>query len=401
MSSQPVALIVCPVVPYPPVSGARKRTLRILEGIARVGVTPHLLTSDPAAEQQRKPLEDRGWRLDFVHEPDPSRASRARQHLARRPSPYLDRLAGRLRELVVTERPAWVQLEHCWSAYYLPELSATRSVWSLHNLDSQMLRSSTLALPLGLRRARGSLRWRAARATEQWAAPRADLVVCVTEGERDVLDGLGSRTMLVPNGVDAALCELAETAAEGDDVLFFGQLLYEPNRRGITRFVREAWPLVAAAHPQARLRIVGEGADDQLRQLAALSPSVEVVGLVPEIDVELARAAVVVAPVWEGAGSRLKVLEAMAAARPVVGTPLGVSGIGFIDQLHGLVADSPAALAQATVAQLGAPHQRATAGQAARTLARSFIWERVMVPLEAQFESWSQTPASEPDLEIR
>ena len=387
MPEQPIAVVVCPVVPYPPHTGAQKRTLRLLEAIAAAGARPHILTADPRATvAQQAGIEARGWAIDVVDEPPPTRGARARQHVARLPSPYLQVLASRLRELL-HERPAFIQLEHGWSAYYLRELPGVRSLWSLHNLDSEMLRSSAAAAPARAR-ARAAVRWRAMRTTERWAATRASTVVCVTEQERSALAGLGARTMLVPNGVDADLFELPESLPPGEDVLFFGQLRYEPNRRGILRFLAEGWPAVVEARPGASLRIVGEGADDELRRIVNATPGAELVGLVPEIAPELARAAIVVVPVWEGAGTRLKALEAMAAARPVVGTSLGVSGVGFVDGRHGVIADDPGALARSTIGLLSAPEQRAGLGRGGRELATRFAWETVLSPLAELYRNW-------------
>jgi glycosyltransferase involved in cell wall biosynthesis len=394
MNGSAMAVVVCPVVPHPPQTGGQKRTLRLLEAISRAGATPHIVTADQGAEAQREALEARGWCLHATIERPPSLRSRARQHLARHPSPYWTGVSSRLRALT-EQRPAWVQLEHGNSARYIAQLAQVRTVLSLHNLDSQMIRSSARVTAPGIARAREELRWRAMRATERWAAPKPDLVLCVSEQERSALERLGAATMLVPNGVDAELLALPVGPPPGEEVLFFGQLRFEPNAHGIARFLAEGWPLVAAARPAARLRIVGEGADAQLRRIVAQMRRVELVGLVSDIAPELARAAVVVVPVWEGAGTRLKVIESLAAARPVVGTALGVGGIGFVDRRHGSVADEPADIARAVAELLGAPERRAAAGREGRTLAQRFEWTRVLAPLEELYRTWAGCGTSE------
>ena len=399
MAKARVAVVVCPVVPFPPQTGAQKRTLRLLEAIEAAGVTPHVLSADPlASPEQIAGIEQRGWPIDVVPERPPTRAARLRQHVARLPSPYLEMLATRLRELL-RERPAWVQLEHGWTSYYLRELIGVRSLWSLHNLDSRMIRTSAAAMPAGGARARTEVRWRAMQTTERWAAHRASLVLCVTENERSALEELGARTMLIPNGVDRELLDVPDSQPPGEEVLFFGQLRYEPNRRGLLRFLADGWPAVTRARPRASLRVVGEGADDGLRRAVEAAPAAELVGLVPEIGPELARAAVVVVPIWEGAGTRLKALEAMAAARPVVGTSLGVSGIGFVEPRHGLVADDPAGLGRATAELLADPERRAAIGPAARELATAFAWDKVLAPLADLYRDWAA--ASEREHESR
>ena len=82
--------------------------------------------------------------------------------------------------------------------------------------------------------------------------------------------------------------------------------------------------------------------DDALRMRLSHVEGVEVLGLVADLPGALAAARAVIVPIWEGGGTRLKVLEALAAGRPVVGTSLGVGGVGFEDGRHGLLGERPA-----------------------------------------------------------
>jgi glycosyltransferase involved in cell wall biosynthesis len=82
------------------------------------------------------------------------------------------------------------------------------------------------------------------------------------------------------------------------------------------------------------------------------------------------------------------VLESMAAARPIAGTPLGVSGVGFEHGRHGLVADSPADLAAALVALLSDRDRAARLAAEARGLAERYRWEAVTEPAERLYHGW-------------
>src|SRR5215211_9350360 len=128
------AAVICPVLPYPPVGGGHKRTLRLLEAMERAGVTPQIVTTDGSQPDGVTELRGRGWSVDVVeHRPPPARA-RLRQHLARRPSPYIPAVAARVRQLVA-EGSAFVQVEHTQSAYYEREFGGTPWVLSLQNVD--------------------------------------------------------------------------------------------------------------------------------------------------------------------------------------------------------------------------------------------------------------------------
>jgi glycosyltransferase involved in cell wall biosynthesis len=69
-------------------------------------------------------------------------------------------------------------------------------------------------------------------------------------------------------------------------------------------------------------------------------PGVEVVGRTPDVRPYLAHAVAAVVPVRAGAGTRLKILEAMAMERPVVATRLGAEGLAVTPGVNILIGDS-------------------------------------------------------------
>ncbi len=383
------AVIICPVLPHPPVTGARKRTLRLLEAMAGAGVTPHLVTADAAGAAAAPALRERGWAVDVLDEPPQGLRDRARQHLARRPSPYLRSVARRLRELPAGG-PAFVQAEHAMSSYYVQSHPARPWVLSLHNVDSELLagvargeRPLTPAWPAAWNRVRSM------RATERRAVPAADAVLCVSEHDAAACERLGGRVLHVPNGVDDELFAISPELPAGERVLFFGDLSYAPNGHGLRRFLREGWPRLAAARPGAELRVVGPGLDAALARELDATPRARAAGLVEDITAELAASRLAIVPIWQGGGTRLKVLEALAAARPVVGTPLGVAGVGFRPDREGLVAARPADLADAAAALLGDGDRAAALAASGRRLADGYRWSRVTAPAAELYARWA------------
>jgi glycosyltransferase involved in cell wall biosynthesis len=363
------AAVVSPLLPEPPVTGGQKRTLRLLETMERAGLLPHILTTDAGAPGAAEAIRARGWGLEIVDEPPPTPAQRLRQHVRRLPSPYLHRLAVRLARTPA----ALVQFEHTQSAYYP---TTVPTVLSLHNLDSALARSAA--------RQRRGLEWvkernRAAalRAVERRAFARVDRVLCVSPADAEAVRRAGGNALLAPNGVDDEFF-LAPARDTGERALFFGHFGYEANRRGIERFLAEGWPAVRELRPEARLAIAGGGMDDGLRRRLAAIEGVELLGLVADLPAALADARAVVVPIWEGGGTRLKVLEAMATATPVVGTALGVAGVGFEPGRHGLTAERPSELAQALASLLGDPERAAAMGAQARALAERFRWREAL-----------------------
>ncbi len=386
MSATARALIVTSVMPHPPISGGHKRTLRLMEAIARAGAIPHLLTVDRGQPGAADELRARDWLVDVPVEEPPSLGSRLRQHAARRPGQYLSSVDHRLRELAPDA--AFVQFEHPVNAYYWNAIDGTRSVLSTHNVDSQVVGGSARGAR-GLDRARLTNRALAMRSTERRAAQRADAVLAVSEHDRSYFSQFSDRVLIAANGVDAEFFELPAEVPDNHDVLFFANYNYQPNADGIARFLAEGWPRVAALDQDARLLLAGAEMPDGLAAQADGHARVVRLGFVPDLQDLLRRSRLVLVPLWHGGGTRLKVLEALASARPVVGTPLGVEQIGVVNGRHAVIADTPAALADEVVNLMVDSERSSALGREGRRLAEAFRWERALAGAEELYRGWT------------
>jgi glycosyltransferase involved in cell wall biosynthesis len=386
MSATVPAVIVTSVMPHPPVSGAHKRTLRLMEAIARAGAIPHLLTVDRGQPGAADELRERGWRVDVAVEAPPSLRSRLRQHAARRPAPYLQGIDRRLRELAPDA--AFVQFEHPLNAYYWDAIGSTRSILSTHNVDSEVVRGSIRGAR-GLHRARAINRALTMRSVERRAGRRADAVLTVSDHDRSYFARVSDRVLIAPNGVDPEFFELPAQVPDNHDILFFANYNYQPNADGIGRFLAEGWPRLAALDQDARLLLAGPEMPDGLAAQADREARVVRLGFVSDLPDLLRRSRLVLVPLWHGGGTRLKVLEALASARPVVGTPLGVEQIGVIDGRHAVIAQTPAALAEEAVKLMSDPERSLALSQEGRSLAETFRWERALAAAEQLYRGWT------------
>jgi glycosyltransferase involved in cell wall biosynthesis len=373
-------------MPHPPISGGHKRTLRLMEAIGRAGAIPHLLTVDRGQPGAADELRARDWRVDVPVEAPPSLGSRLRQHAARRPGQYLSSVDHRLRELAPDA--AFVQFEHPLNAYYWNAIGNTRSVLSTHNVDSQLLRGSVRDAR-GFDRARLTNRALAMRSAERRAARRADAVLAVSEHDRSYFSGFSDRVLIAANGVDAEFFEIPAEVPDNHDILFFANYNHQPNADGIGRFLAEGWPRIAALDQDARLLLAGPEMPDRLAAQADREARVVRLGFVSDLPDLLGRSRLVLVPLWHGGGTRLKVLEALASARPVVGTPLGVEQIGVVNGRHAVIAQTPAALADEVATLLADPARSIALSREGRALAETFRWERALAAAEELYRGWT------------
>jgi glycosyltransferase involved in cell wall biosynthesis len=179
---------------------------------------------------------------------------------------------------------------------------------------------------------------------------------------------------VVGNGVDVAHYSGTAPSAERRDVLFVGSMDYHANIEAAMEFARDVWPGVRAAHPDFRFVIVGRNPPQQVRDLAA-QPGIVVTGTVDDVRPWYRSAFAVVVPLRTGSGTRLKILEAMAAGVPVVSTRLGAEGLNIRDGENILLAETAAEMQQAIHMLSQSPERwQALAAAALALVEREYDW---------------------------
>jgi glycosyltransferase involved in cell wall biosynthesis len=157
-------------------------------------------------------------------------------------------------------------------------------------------------------------------------------------------------------------------------IVFSGNLEYHPNLSAVRFFAREVWPRLRDRWPQLVWRLVGKE-PGAVAKLVAGDPRIELQGPVEDAVAELARAQIAVVPLLAGSGTRFKILEAWAAALPVVSTTIGAEGLPARDGEHLVLADTPAAFAGAVSRLLTCKDLRLTLGNSGRLLLeKEFTW---------------------------
>lgn len=239
-----------------------------------------------------------------------------------------------------------------------------------HNIEFELARQQASAEQGLARRVHNAANWPKIRREELAAMRSFDGVTFCSEVDEQRAKSLVPtlRSTVVPNAVD--IDDFKPTAndppSDGRTVMFFGAINYFPNVEGLRYLLGEVWPILSRTHPDARLKIVGQHPTPEV--LAFRGPRVEVTGRVDDLRPHLASAAVTIVPLRIGGGTRFKILEAMAMARPVVSTSLGAEGLDAVPGRDILIGDDAAALAAALGRVLDAPALAAELGARGRAL---------------------------------
>jgi polysaccharide biosynthesis protein PslH len=351
-----------------PITGAELRNYHLGTGLARHMSVTHIGFSSPQEDPQ---LGVDGPRHRFLSVP---RAARYRP---------LDLLRG-----VITSTPfsVWnytrremkhaltvclreqqfdiVQLEGVQLGGYLPLLRRATNrpciiVCDWHNIESEVLHRYAEYVGSGARGLYARNTARKLEAFERLFVNQCDLHVVVSERDRDTLIRYGTKVpiVVVENGisfknfsvktVDGGAAGLS-FSRERFRVLFVGFMGYHANVDAVKFFSQEIWPLVHQCLPKAVFTVVGRDPSDEIRKLGT-TPGIEVTGTVPDVHPYYDEAFVAVTPLRVGGGSRIKILEAMAAGVPVVSTACGAEGLEIVPDTHYVLAETREAMLEAVV----------------------------------------------------
>ena len=399
-------LLLTPQLPYPPHQGTAIRNWHILRHIAaRHTVDVLSFAADPPTDLAAAgPLRDLVGRLDALPAPPrplPRRlADMAAGHADMARRLHSDAFAARLAEWLADGYDV-VQAEGIEMAPYLwpatgPLRPAARLVYDAHNAEALLQQRNWLTDARRPRRwaaaAYSWVQWQRLSALEADVLRRADTVIAVSEADAATLRVLapGVSPLVVPNGVDTAFYDPVLAGAQSpiplaSDVpwlVFTGKLDYRPNIEASLWLVNDVMPRVWAAAPEARVALVGRDPAPSVRALAG--PRVTVTGWVPDTRPYIAAATLFVAPLRVGGGTRLKLLEALAMARPIVSTSRGAEGLD-LGAAAALVDDADG-FATAVLALLADAPRRAAMSAAARRLAVArYDWQAILPRLDSVY----------------
>jgi len=192
---------------------------------------------------------------------------------------------------------------------------------------------------------------------------------------------------VLPSGADHLLAARSSGSGGGApsvDAIFVANFGYAPNREAVRTLVREIFPRVTAALPHARLAIAGGAPPAWLIDASRHERRLLVPGWIDDLSAWLHAAKVVVCPLRIGGGIKIKMLEAVSAARCIVTTSVGVQGLSERVKSALVIRDDPESFAQAVVALLRSDRLRdgyqTAMAAAAKTLP---TWQASAADLEA------------------
>lgn len=184
-----------------------------------------------------------------------------------------------------------------------------------------------------------------------WAKARQ--LVAVSDEDRKVMQDIipGIEVDIIPNGVDTKYYMEKKIERMTPPRILYGVTNFEwlQNQEASELLINNVWPHVKRRMSNAKIWIVGRKVPDWIKALSQKDESLEITENIPDARDAYRQASVMVAPIRGAGGTRLKILEAMAAGLPVVSTSIGVAGLKITQGVQALVSDTYEGLADEAV----------------------------------------------------
>jgi polysaccharide biosynthesis protein PslH len=393
-------LVVSPVLPYPPDAGGAIRTFSLIKYLSAEHEVELLCLAEPA--QAEKAVPKLREYCSAVHTVAPRRLARLLQIPSvigrfARGEPFMlkygesKEMGALLTQLTDQNDFDVVQFEHSYAAGHVHSVSPSarcKKVLSTHNVAwAQYYRIYRSERKL-VSKIKFFLEWFPMMNWEANVGRLFDKAIVVSAMDMYLLRFLNPSLdiSIIPNGVDTQGWVVSPDPVNSD-ILFVGSMDYRPNTDAALYFHDRVFPLIRERIPGARFWIVGRQPPPEILKLAE-NPYVVVRADVSDIRSYYGQVAVTVVPLRSGGGTRLKILESMAAGIPVVSTSVGCEGLDLIDGQDILIADDPQSFADRVVELLSrrplwkrlSVHARARAEQ-------SYDWRNIATSLAVEYRA--------------
>lgn len=379
-------LVISTWFPYPPDNGSKLRAHYLIRSLAAAHeVTVLAFTSDGSAQTHDFGTANQQIAVIPVRD-DPFRhvdAPRLIKYLSPAPLAFRPSRAMQIAVDQAAQAEKWdgVVAVQMPAAHYVRRVQGAVCVVDVDTALSHQLRERYRARTSPFARLATWVSWQKAHRYESSMLRLFDVATVAWRGEVESLQEMAAgrrrRVHVIPNGVDCALNQPDRLQRRPNTLVFNGSLAYRANYDAMRWFLAEVHPLIKMQQPAVSLTITGalEGVDlDGL----ALDESVHLAGYVADVRSPVAEATAAIAPIRQGGGTRLKILEAMALGTPVVATTKGAEGLEVKTGEHLLLADTPQAFAQAVLTLLDDPELRRRLAENARRLVEAnYDWPAI------------------------
>jgi len=353
-------LFICNKPPYPAKEGGPIAMDMMIKGLLQEGHHVKVLAASSHKYPFRQELVSEAYRqqtgIEAVEVDLRVKPLKAFLNLFSRRSYHVERFVNaqfrsRLAEILREQSFDIVQLETVFMCAYIDDIrkySGARIVLRAHNIEYLIWKRLWQSAGRGLKRSYLKHLWTTLKSYELQVLSRVDGIAAITSKDagffRQHIHDVP--IISIPFGIDLMEgLQQKEEICEIPSLFHIGSMDWMPNQEGIRWFLAEVWPGINHEFPGLKLYLAGRNMPAWLRH--GSWPDVVVVGEVEDAQAFMLSAQIMVVPLLSGSGIRIKIIEAMAASRTVISTPVGAEGIECRDGHDILLAETPAEFLEA------------------------------------------------------
>jgi polysaccharide biosynthesis protein PslH len=353
-------LLLTQVLPYPPDSGPKIKTYHVIKYLAqrhRVTLVAFVRDTDkPEYIAHLKTLCERVITVPIQRAASRDLIFLGKSLLTGQPWMMLrderPEMRAALAELAATSQFDIVHADQLNMGQYALPFPSGRKVLDLHNalwvLYKRMSEAQSFTNPMKYLLMRD---WPLLKRYEAEMCRRFDAVTAVSEEDKAALieAGAPSAMTVIPIAVDLDSQPYIERQPKGPHIIHIGTMYWPANINAINWFLDAIYPLIKARLPEVRCTLIGARPPESIIERAKADPSLTVTGYVDDPMPYLQDASMMIVPLKAGGGMRVKILNALAQGIPMVTTTVGCEGIAVTPDKDILIADEPAAFAEASL----------------------------------------------------
>jgi len=262
----------------------------------------------------------------------------------------------------------------------IPKSTNVPIVYNAHNCETALQRRHAHGERFPLAMLLGIDAERLAKLERSFIERSALITACSYDDINDLQELVAvatQRSVLIPNGVDISrYTSIGDDTYEKRNLLISGSMDWRPNQQGLLWFLHDVLPLLRARSTDVSVRVAGR-MDAAFAEKINSYAGVTAVPNPLDMREELGRAHLIIAPITASSGTRLRILEAWAAGRPVVTTTFGALGLEYHDGQELLARDEPAAFVEAIFTLLESPDKWHAVRNAAKARVAQYDWHPI------------------------
>lgn len=228
-------------------------------------------------------------------------------------------------------------------AEYLDDVAKIPSVLNHHNIESAMMYRRTQNERNIFKKIYFYNEARKIRRYESQKCPQFKVNITVSDKEGIILRNFVDNVKIevIENCVDTKFYAPMISINNEKSLIFVGTMNWYPNKDAMLFFIKDIWPLLQREVAGLKMYIVGKSPPKRIVLLSHNDSDLIVTGYVEDVRPFLAKATAYICPLRTGGGTKVKILDAMAAGKPIIATSIACEGIPVQHEQHVLFANEP------------------------------------------------------------